>query len=343
MPSVDPMIQDLLRKILTVDPVRRIKINQIKEHPAFHIGLPFSYILPTPLPIPAINNPITLDFQQNSNLNNDINVDSILDSLQHIGFKDRFKLISLLKSNAPNMAKVFYLMIKNPFDPDLLPWDQSSPNTPDSSLFYDHPFVCPFDLGNISSDPFDDEAFPKKVRSTSFMATKEQLFDNSNYNSHSSSYESSQSSPLYSPTYNIDWIPKISSIICEQEQSIENIEMSLISLMNTLQQFLTSHNFDWFYPNYRTFIVRYVSQSETPIYIILNSIYDMKDLSITLSVKMLKGTANEFFSFFQMLQNIFIPDVKVMCDEELNDFNKIEPNLELRTEDYSPNQNCNPM
>jgi BR serine/threonine kinase len=50
MPGFQPEIRDLLGKILTANVNGRYTIAQIREHPAFRIGLPAEYVLPRPLP-----------------------------------------------------------------------------------------------------------------------------------------------------------------------------------------------------------------------------------------------------------------------------------------------------
>jgi BR serine/threonine kinase len=45
-------VQDLLYKILVMDPTKRISIDGIKRHSAFIFGLPDGYVLPEPLAPP---------------------------------------------------------------------------------------------------------------------------------------------------------------------------------------------------------------------------------------------------------------------------------------------------
>lgn len=98
--------------MLVVDPKERITIKAIKSHPAFRIGLPPKYIVPTPLEIPPIHSPI--DKSQ---------IDlSVISVLKQIGYNNDEDVMSELTSEKHNMAKVFFHMLKHEFSPVSLPW-----------------------------------------------------------------------------------------------------------------------------------------------------------------------------------------------------------------------------
>lgn len=65
--SVPPLARDLIRKMLVVDPTKRITIAEIREHAYFIIDLP-RYLTPLP-PVPfgqlksLVNDPKVLDFE----------------------------------------------------------------------------------------------------------------------------------------------------------------------------------------------------------------------------------------------------------------------------------------
>lgn len=308
--NLDSQIQDLIKKILTVDPTRRITIDQIKEHPATRIGLPNNYILPTPFPLPKLYNPITITSENESTLN----------SLNHVGFRDREHLINQLHSNLPNMAKVFFLMLTEPFDPDILPWGQKQTEKPSSSsnqLFFEHPFVFPVDNDALLEDPFEAKS--------------------------PSSYNSPISVNNSLNFYNSDWVPNPTQIIYEQEQNVRNLMMTMPSLMTTLQTYFTNDHYDWFHPNDRTIVVRY---SMAPIYINLQGIFNEIEngIAINLCVKMIRGTAEDFFNFFELISKLLSSEIKIVSDKELDDVNALSiTHNNAEGEDYSPDQNCNPM
>jgi BR serine/threonine kinase len=112
MAPFDDDIQDLLYKILVVDPTKRISIDGIKRHTAFALGLPEGYILPEPLAPPQIQaaiDPSTIQPQ-------------LLKVLQHIGYESDEELFSDLNRQEPTMAKVFHYMLTRTVDRSSLPW-----------------------------------------------------------------------------------------------------------------------------------------------------------------------------------------------------------------------------
>jgi len=116
MPPFPPDIQNLVECMLTVDPNARISLAQIKQHPAFRIGYGSkAYILPTPLPIPLLVDPIPVESIP----------EPVLSALRQIGFTDDDELRRDLESAEGSMVKVFYHMLtKNPRDS--VPWESSS-------------------------------------------------------------------------------------------------------------------------------------------------------------------------------------------------------------------------
>jgi BR serine/threonine kinase len=112
MAPFDDNIQDLLYKILVVDPTMRISIDGIKRHPAFALGLPDGYILPAPLAPPQIQaaiDPSTIQPQ-------------LLKVLQQIGYDSDEELFGDLNREEPTMAKVFHYMLTRTVDRASLPW-----------------------------------------------------------------------------------------------------------------------------------------------------------------------------------------------------------------------------
>lgn len=114
MPDFDRPIQDLISRMLTVDPAQRITIPQIKAHPAFRMYHPEEYIFPTPIPLPFLPEPIDISAVD----------DSTYKILLQIGFASVDDIKSELTSSTHNMAKVFYNMLMNTVSLKNLPWDQ---------------------------------------------------------------------------------------------------------------------------------------------------------------------------------------------------------------------------
>lgn len=154
-------IQDLISKMLIVDPKDRITIKAIKNHPAFRIGLPPKYIVPTPLAIPHIHAPI--DRSQ---------IDlSVVSVLKQIGYNNDDDVISELTSEKHNMAKVFFHMLKREFSPVSLPWPSDKENLSMTS-------APSFDSLSIPPDAF--EFSPTQIPIGSSPSSSSSMIINSN-------------------------------------------------------------------------------------------------------------------------------------------------------------------
>ena len=119
MPPFPSAIQDLIRKMLTVDPSKRITIDDIKAHPAFRAGLSPLYVVPSPIPFPSLSPAV-----DPSSLSRDV-----LDVLSHIGFSSD-ELSAQLKSADPTPAKVFLSMVNRTLDLESLPWEHAHSGPP---------------------------------------------------------------------------------------------------------------------------------------------------------------------------------------------------------------------
>jgi BR serine/threonine kinase len=117
MPQFDDDIQDLIYKILTVDPEKRITIEAIKNHPAFTKDLPPDYVLPTPLPLPSLRAPVDISSIQ----------PKMLVVLRQIGYQNDEEVAEELMSEGPSMAKVFHFMLTRVADRSFLPWPGRPP------------------------------------------------------------------------------------------------------------------------------------------------------------------------------------------------------------------------
>ena len=138
-------------RLLVIDPSLRITINDIKQHPAFRIGVPDEYVLPSPLPFLCLEDPVDVSSE----------VDSYLTALVQVGFKDKPELVTALSSQGTNMAKVFFTMLSQPLDPSKIAW-QGTRN--DDS---EHPFLNSLDLDGPNSDPYvSDIDSPHERRSS---------------------------------------------------------------------------------------------------------------------------------------------------------------------------------
>jgi BR serine/threonine kinase len=148
MPQFDDDIQDLIYKILVVDPEKRITIEDIKKHPAFTKDLPPGYILPTPLPLPSLHAPIDVAAIQ----------PQLLVVLRQIGYQSDEELKEELMSEGPAMAKVFHFMLTRVVDRSFLPWHEKPP-------------VEAVD-GELDSVPDNDELLPLSAFESCYSLAK---------------------------------------------------------------------------------------------------------------------------------------------------------------------------
>jgi BR serine/threonine kinase len=125
-----PDLKDLISRMLELDVDRRIKLDQIKEHPIFRYGLNPAYILPSPLPIPVIPEEIDVE-----NVSADL-----LTILKSIGYDSDEDIIGELRSPVHSNAKIFYQMFLEKMTGagflEGLPWQGGSGPEHPADLFY---------------------------------------------------------------------------------------------------------------------------------------------------------------------------------------------------------------
>lgn len=242
-------IKDLIQRMLTVDPAKRISLSEIKAHPAFRRDLPPSYTFPSPLPVPVLNDPIepsTLD-------------QSTMDVLHQLGFENEEELISELKSNQHTMAKVFVYILSHRMSFDNLPWNFTED---DDDFINSQGFFVPagnpmLSGGSIhANDPF-------------FRRTSADLSSPQDYSIIERSLLAEDA-----PT-----------IACNATKTIKEIVVPLESLFNALQIFLTEQNFSWFYPNEMKLLAR---RKNDQIDLIFESDIDI-DENIILKISLPQG------------------------------------------------------
>ncbi|KAH0791400.1 CAMK family protein kinase [Histomonas meleagridis] len=230
--EANPLVQDLISKILVVDPKLRLTIDQIKGHPAFRIGVPEGYVLPKPLPLPQLTNPIKPTEEDKPKL----------DCLQQIGFSDLEKLKSLLQSDQPNMAKVFFFMLSQ--QQESL-WDEEVLDSVEDIAFHD-----------LAESPDSLLFLSPDIASTPSLC---ESFENAHV-----------------------WLNNEQSTqtLASFEYPIQGIKISCVDLMLTIQQFLVGESYKFLFPNERfiiakndvlqmrvNFIVEYESDDSVVLYI----------------------------------------------------------------------------
>lgn len=120
MPNLPPDIQDLISKMLTVDPKYRITLSEIKKHPVFRYGLPREYECPIPQPIPK--ELPKYEFEQLS--------ETAIDVLSQLGLSEE-EIRQEISSNENTPAKMFCYMLDGSISFDKIVWEhRESPNVP---------------------------------------------------------------------------------------------------------------------------------------------------------------------------------------------------------------------
>lgn len=142
MPNVSDACKDLLSKMLNYDPLQRIAINMIKEHPAFRVGLNVNYVIPNPLPLNSISSPVSVE-----NIPKEI-----MDILISVGYHDNNELSQDLTTPVFSMAKVFYRLLTSRLSYEELPWDScNDAYSTESNEMFSEPFVGSEDLAHTLS------------------------------------------------------------------------------------------------------------------------------------------------------------------------------------------------
>ena len=265
MPAFAPEIQDLIGKMLTVDVTKRITLEQIKEHPAFRIGYPRNYVLPTALPLPSLPDPIPAD-----------TVDpKIFKVLLDLGYLSEYDIRAELESHTTNMAKVFVHMLTSSMSLDWLPWDgQDGEEVPeDSFIVEEHDVAFASHGGN---DPFH--------RRTSMQ-------------------QLSLGSPdLFSFVQKSTWGGEAlvaSSEPVNNTVTVGNISTSLPRLMASVQQLLVDNSWVFFHPNDETLITRV---TDANMYVIIRAIHLDVD-QFSLKIEQINGTPRDGAVFVRVIED----------------------------------------
>ena len=177
MPNLPSPIQDLISKMLIVDPLNRIKMNEIKNHPGFKLYLPESYILPKPLPIPFISDPIDLNLIPSN----------FFEILRGIGYSSDEDIINELNSNNHSMSKVFFYLMSHNIAVQTLDWPSGNIDELPQDIYFLTPEINN-SIFSLKPDISSPETYSFAIKSkwkfnlnTQFK-TEPFIFPNLNYN-----------------------------------------------------------------------------------------------------------------------------------------------------------------
>ncbi|KAH0787175.1 CAMK family protein kinase [Histomonas meleagridis] len=152
MPNFSEPAKNFISRILVLDPTKRLTIPAMKMHPFFRINLPSEYVIPTPLPIPSLLEPIDPSTV----------TAEVLDVLHKIGYTNDQELFTDITSNQHSMAKVFYYMLTAKLSLEQIDWSKSMSNTFNPQIGNDD--VYAFDGMNSYSGLYND-SFQGSVQS----------------------------------------------------------------------------------------------------------------------------------------------------------------------------------
>jgi serine/threonine protein kinase len=113
MPSaLPPDARDLISRIIVRDVEKRITMKDLKAHPLFRLGLPDGYLVPRPLPILPIVDPIDPG-----------EIDTaVLASLRAVGYATDEELMSELTASGSTRAKLLYQLFRGRNAIESIPW-----------------------------------------------------------------------------------------------------------------------------------------------------------------------------------------------------------------------------
>ncbi|OHS99151.1 hypothetical protein TRFO_34464 [Tritrichomonas foetus] len=278
MPDFPDPIKDLISRMLTVDPTKRITIEGIKHHPAFRSKFPRKYVIPGPLPIHDVHDPI--DFDKLDPI--------IIETLHLIGFNDDNELKEKFAETHNNMPKAFSRIIMQNISIENLPWPTD--NSSDE-----------FSISRENSEVFlspPEEPIGYTLQSSNPLVGKTQNNDAS-------------SGSIYSYAEAVPWVPDLQSNVISNSNistSLKGIAFPLESVFTVIQSTLNNQNYDWFYPNEYYIICR--RQSDGQFFVITAS-YD-EDNNIDLLVCLMKGTQENFNIYI----NVLVKALNVLSLEE---------------------------
>lgn len=275
MPQFPDSIKDLIHRMLTLDPKQRISLAQIKSHPCFRWGLPQDYVLPSPLPNPSFEDPISPDSV----------APEVFDLLKKIGYNDADELAADFMANAHTMAKVFYFMLTSQISLEQLQWDSSiggvsqgaidseseidiqNPQSSDSNemMILLSPSQTSYSINNTSGDPFHRHAYPSSgtsVESINSVATQ------------------------------AEWaIQPQQPIIYEQTHLISCPSLNITMAMYGVQLLMRQLEMQWFHPDDETIICRHNKQN---LYVVIQGQDATEQAPTAIQLQLCSGSQESF-------------------------------------------------
>lgn len=233
MPPFNPEFQDLIKRLLCLDPTKRITIPQIKQHPAFRFGISKTYILPAPISFPELSDPF--DFQTIS--------PDILYSLKQIGISNEDAQTALAETTT-NLIKVFTVLLTHQFKIEQLPWENAI--TADSDIQIDL---------TVSEGKTSKTSHFTGIRNDRLRIT-----------------DSLSSDQGFSLAEQINWFASDTfKIEYEYEDQFGPTDLEVTGVLSTVQKIISKFGFVFFHPNCISIIAKNETNTYLLIDVIFNS------------------------------------------------------------------------
>lgn len=280
MPDHFPQaIQDLISRMLTVDPNHRIKIEQIKQHPAFRMFLPDTYIPPTPFKIIQLPDPIDPS-----------EIDpNVVEILLHIGYESKEEVTKELTSEQHTMAQVFYRMYNHQFSLETLPWNNNNDVHSSSS-----------ELLSTTESAFEMSPMPEAM-----LAVNPN--QNDPFHRRSKIQVPDVSSPdVYSLAHKMSWSGVTTGFSFQEDGSFqtekfENIPTPIENLFDQLFKILAENQCEYLHPDELTV---YARKNDCGLYLIFNAIFESIERFTLVMKRATNQGLNEFLSIYSDLSSM---------------------------------------
>ncbi|OHS98651.1 hypothetical protein TRFO_34906 [Tritrichomonas foetus] len=272
--------------------------------------------MPQPFPLPQLTNPIEIGEQDEEAIN----------CLQQVGFNDREELLSLLSSDSPNMAKVFFFMLTQRQNIDSIPWgntNNSSSNSAPNDSHNDSPNDSS-SLTNSLSGPLSgslSNSLSPTLSGSLSGSLSNSLSPTGNggggniglYDHAFGDFNSSERLDFLNP------MPSASASLCEsfenaqawlggtfppsnlEEQVIQHINTNAVEMMCILQRFLRARNFEFFHPDYEQLVAR---NTQINLAITLLGEYE-NESQMELTIQFISGASDVFASIVKQINSLF--------------------------------------
>lgn len=278
--SVHSDIQNLISRMLDVNPDSRIDIPTIKKHPAFLMFLPENYIPPTPVPLPSLSEPVdTSKIDPN-----------FFELMKHLGFQNNEELIAELTSLSPSMSKVFYEMMLEKKQKDHYEWPHESTPT------------------NQQNDIIE---MPKQIMPVSgIIPSNEDVF----YRRRKDAYQAA-SFDAHSFTLRNQWSDIPPSEFSEElpVQPFLGIPLSIEDATRLIQIKLTEEEYEWIYPDD---LHLYSRRREANIAYFF-TFYFASNNTIDLTIACSGASPEDYEVFLSSIQELFNSNITSSTDPQI--------------------------